>query len=114
MVNTETFTLSIPPEKLKKIFSTYLLLRDKTHCSKKQLQSLLGSLLYVSKCVQTSRFFLNRLVDVLRSMEDRIQVPLTIEAKRDVNWFVKFLPNFNTVTISHQIIQLNSMLAFKA
>ena len=66
-----------------------MLWRDRSHYNKKQLQSLLGSLLYVSKCVRTLRFFLNRLLSVLRSMEDKKQVPLTLEAERDINWFVK-------------------------
>ena len=41
MVDTTTFTASIPSDK---------------YCNKRDLQSLLGSLLYVSKCVKTSRF----------------------------------------------------------
>ena len=31
-------------------------------------------------------------------MEDKKQVPITIEAKRDINWFIKFLPHYNGVT----------------
>ena len=31
-------------------------------------------------------------------MEDKTQAPLTLEAKRDINCFVKFLPKFNGVT----------------
>ena len=38
------------------------------------------------------------LLEVLRSMEDKKQVPITIEAKRDINWFIKFLPQYNGVT----------------
>ena len=88
LVNTEDFTVSVPVSKLQEITSMCLQWRNKKHCSKKQLQSLLGSLLHVTKCVRTSRFFLNRLLEVLRSMEDRKQIPLTLEAKRDINWFV--------------------------
>ena len=67
----------------------------KSHCTKRQLQSLLGSLLYVSKFVQRSRFFLNHLLDILCYMEDRCQVPLTMEAKREIYWFIQFLPRLN-------------------
>ena len=49
-----------------------------------------------------SRFFLNRLLDVLRSMEDRRQVELTNDALRDMNWFLQFLPKFNGVTFFDQ------------
>ena len=99
LVDTKNFTLSIPPQKMQEILDMCQTWRQKTHCTKRQHQSLLGSLLFVSKCVHTSRFFLNRLLEVLRQMHDKNQVPLTTEAQRDINWFVKFVPTFNGVTI---------------
>ena len=97
VVDTKTFTFSIPSEKLNHILAVCDTWRQKTHCTKRELQSFLGSLLYVSKCVRTSRFFLNMLLDVLRSMEDR-QVRLSNDALQDINWFLQFLPKFNGVT----------------
>ena len=35
-------------------------------------------------------------------MEDRRQVPLTVEGNRDINWFMQFLPRFNGITIFYQ------------
>ena len=102
VVDTVNFTVSVPPDKLQEISNKCLHWRHKKHCNKKQLQSLLGSLLYISKCVRTSRFFLNRLLEVLRSMEDKKQVPITLEAQRDINWFIKFLPQYNGVTFFDQ------------
>ena len=76
IVDTKEFTVSIPKPKLQEIINTCNAWRHKTHCNKHQLQSLLGSLLYISKCVKMTRFFVNRLLDVLHSMEVS-QVPLT-------------------------------------
>ena len=53
----------------------------------------------MSKCVRSSRFFLNRLLKCLRSMEDKGMVPLPLEAKTDFNWFLTILPTFNGVTV---------------
>ena len=78
LINTETFTMSIPPLKLAEILDKCSQWQEKSYCNKRQLQSLLGSLLYISKCVRSSRFFLNRLLDVLRSMEDKKQIPICI------------------------------------
>ena len=50
LVNTKDFTLCVPPEKLQEIIQMCHTWRYRTHCNKRQLQSLLGSLLYVSKC----------------------------------------------------------------
>ena len=99
LVNTENFTLSIPDDKLHEIQSKYTSWCGRTRCTKHELQSLLGSLLYVTKCVRSSRFFLNRLLDILRSMHEKDQVQLSTEAQKDINWFSKFLPTFNGVTI---------------
>ena len=70
LVKTKDFTLSIPPQKMQEILQMCQTWRCKIHCSKHQLQSLLGSLLFVSKCVRTPRFFLNRLLEELRNMHE--------------------------------------------
>ena len=95
MIDTKTFTMSIPPAKLKEIIDMCSHWTNKKYCSKRQLQSLLGSLLYISKCVKASLFYLNRLLNVLRSIEDKQMVPVTREAQRDINWFLKFIPKYN-------------------
>ena len=99
LVNTKDFTLLVPPTKMQEILHMCGTWRQKKFCTKRQLQSLLGSLLFITKCVRSSRFFLNRLLDVLRSMHDKDQVALSPEAQRDINWFQKFLPSFNGVAI---------------
>ena len=99
LVNTKNFTLSIPAEKLQEILQKCMLWQGKQYATKRQLQSHLGSLLYVTKCVRSSRFFLNRLLHVLRTMHDSSRVQLSLDAQRDINWFAKFLPTFNGTTI---------------
>ena len=66
-VDTKNFTVAVPQEKLLKILATCQEWQHRKACNKKELQSLLGSLLYMSKCVKNSRIFLNRMLDTLRS-----------------------------------------------
>ena len=74
----------------------------KTQCSKKELQSLLGKLLYITKCVKSSRFFLNRMLDLLRNACKHDTISITDEFRRDLNWFETFTPKFNgTAFFSH-------------
>ena len=63
-------------------------------CTKRQLQSLLGSLLYVSKCVRYSRFFLNRLLETLRNVS-KTYITLNADFQKDIAWFNRFLDVFN-------------------
>ena len=94
-LDTETFEASIPRDKLAKILETCSQWKDRVTCKKRELQSLLGSLLYVSKCVHSSRPFLNRMLDLLRAANKQESVRLNDEFKRDLNWFCAFLPEFN-------------------
>ena len=91
----ETFWAAIPPDKLEKIFKMGFQWRDKVKCKKRELQSLLGSLLYISKCGHSSRPFLNRMLELLRASHKHELVTLNAQFKRDLNLFCEFLPSFN-------------------
>ena len=74
----------------------------KTYCSKNQLQSLLGSLLYITKCVKPDRIFLNRILQLLRENIDNTKIILTTEFLKDLAWFNTFLSHYNGVTYYDQ------------
>ena len=56
--------------------------------TKNELQSLLGLLLYITKCVKVARLFLNQMLQLLRD--------------KDFKWFRVFLTSYNGVTFYHQ------------
>ena len=66
-VDTINKTLSIPQEKLQEIKQMCKTWTQKKTVTKQQYQSLLGSLLYITKCIKPARIFLNRMLQVLRS-----------------------------------------------
>ena len=99
MIDTVTGTIAIPPEKLATILSEVRQWLHRDVASKRQLQSILGLLLYVHKCVRPARVFLNRMLDLLRSAHGRQKIFLTPEFKRDLRWFAKFLPTYNGVSL---------------
>ena len=59
-------TISIPDTKLQEICRVCKNWLDKRTETKNELQSLLGLLLYITKCVKMTRFFLNRMLQLLR------------------------------------------------
>ena len=102
-IDTVDFTVSIPPDKVSQILSECQLWLNRVECTKRQLQSLLGKLLYITKCVRISRPFLNRMLDLLRASDKFTKIILTTEFKQDLNWFLQFLPRFNgKAFISHR------------
>ena len=70
---------------------------DKDTASKKELQSLLGLLLYVSKCIRVARIFLSRMLDTLREHHEKNIIILDTEFKKDLLWFHTFAQQFNGV-----------------
>ena len=70
IVNVTNETLSIPAEKLRDITDICNSFHEKHTCTKKELQSLLGKLLCVSKIIKPARGFLNRMLCTLRVMEN--------------------------------------------
>ena len=105
-IDTENFTVSIPNSKVTEILHICNTWCSKKVCTKRELQSLLGKLLYITKCVKSSRFFLNRMLEVLRNSHRKEKIQLTAEFHRDLNWFVNFIPKFNGIAFFvHQNIQ---------
>ena len=69
--------------------------------TKNELQSLLGLLLYITKCVKPARFFLNHML--LRDNHDNQNISLTDDFFKDWKWFRVFLSSYNGTTFYHQI-----------
>ena len=61
-------TMSVPPAKLTEVKAEIRLWLRKTTICKKDLQSLLGKLFWVARCVKYARVFMGRLLAQLREM----------------------------------------------
>ena len=83
-IDTVKRTLSLPEGKLQEIVDLCKNWASKTYCSKKDLQSLLGSLLYVTKCVAPARSFLNRMLLLLRQNAHVSKILLTQDFFQDL------------------------------
>ena len=100
--DSEAMEMSVPPEKIAEIKAEITKWIRKTTISKKELQSLLGKLMWVSKVVKYSRPFMGRLLEQLRSVSrvpDSRKVKLTEESRKDIRWWGIYLEHFNGVTM---------------
>ena len=95
LVDVEDNILKIPDEKMAEIKSLCKQWAQKITATKRQLQSLLGKLLYIHRCVRLSRHFVNRMLALLRSVHNDHHIRLTDTFKRDIAWFNVFLDGFN-------------------
>ena len=90
-------TISITHSKLQEIVKLCHTWTSKTYYSKKDLQSLLGSLLYITKCVAPARYFLNRMLKLLRLNAQVSKILLTQSFFRDLAWFNTFMATYNGI-----------------
>ena len=90
LIDTVHRTISIPPTKLQDIVHLCKNWSTKTYASKTDFQSLLGSLLYITKCIKPARYFLNRMLELLRQNYNNNKILLTSEFFHDLAWFNTF------------------------
>ena len=102
MFDTVNRSISIPDNKLQEICQTCNAWSDKTIVIKNELQSLLGLLLYITKCVRLARYFLNHMLQLLRDSHNDKNICLTAEFFKDLKWFQVFLTSYNGITFYHQ------------
>ena len=113
LFNTVDRTISIPPDKLSEIVQVCHEWSDRRVVNKNQLHSLLGLLLYISKCVKPARYFLNRMLQLSRDNFHNDHIVLTHEFFRDLVWFQTFLKSYNGITI-YDIKPLNIRIYLEA
>ena len=94
---TESMTLHVTPDRVKEIGIELREWGHRTKASKTQLQSLIGKLLFVAKCVRPGRLFVGRLLEWLRQMPDKGSHAVQSEYKKDILWWVQFMEEFNGV-----------------
>lgn len=98
--DTLAMTKSVHPERLIEIQDLLRQWLHKTKATKRELQSLLGKLSFVSKCVKNSRIFLMRIIDLLKRLKNNHhRVSLNKEFRKDISWWLDFVAVYNGVSI---------------
>jgi hypothetical protein len=97
-INTVTHTLSIPPTKLKAIINMCTQYQKQEKLTKKKIQSILGSLIYVHKAVAPARLFVNRIISTLKMAPEEGFMHVGVDFKRDLLWFRAFAELYNGKT----------------
>ena len=98
-MDAELQIMSVTAERLEEIMTLLEKWRSMETCSLKQLQSLVGKLQFIAKCVHPGRVFIARLLNMMKGMKDNKQYLLTDEAREDVKWWYCFLLKFNGISL---------------
>ncbi|XP_040285981.1 uncharacterized protein LOC120999169 [Bufo bufo] len=94
-----TFRASLPPEKLVRLRGEIDMFLRNNVCTRKELQSLLGSLNFAMRIVPQGRSFVSRLLCLLHGVPDACPIALDHHAKADLLMWGKFLTQWNGISM---------------
>ena len=63
------------------------------------MESLIGKLQFVAKCVKAGRIFLSRLIQWIRGMDRRSLYSIPTEARKDIAWWGRCIQQYNGVSL---------------
>ena len=99
-IDTLNFVIRLPEDKFEALMVMLQEWKDKKKCKKRDLQSLIGSLSFACKVVKCGRMFLRRLIDLSTKVSGKNHyIDVTVEARKDIEWWLKFLPTWNGVEV---------------
>lgn len=93
LFDTVTMKLSLTDEKMVEIIEELNKWENKTKCSLKQMQSLVGRLSFAAGVVCSGRVYMSRLINSLqKNVRDKTgQIQLTPENLNDVRWWLEHI-----------------------
>ena len=97
-IDPVAMTISMPPAKVRDTLKDITAVTAKKTINKRSLQSVLGKILHISKCVSPARLFLARLLEALRAAKG-FHMKVNNDMRKDFAWFQEFLPTWNGVSI---------------
>ena len=99
-IDTKQMTASLPQDKLVAYLEDINVVLDHKKIKLRNLQSIIGKLLFATAVVTVGRAFLRRLYDLTKKVSKPYYcIRLTHETKEDLRTWITFLQRYNGVTI---------------
>ena len=95
-IDTRSMTLSIPEKKVTQTLNELKKLTRRKTITRRQLQSVIGRIVHVAKCVAPARLFAARLLDALRGPH-QLNYKVDHNIRADLAWFIQYLHQWNGV-----------------
>ncbi len=100
LFDVKKMEMRITPERLNELSALLDRWASANTATRKELESLIGKLQFVAKCVKPGRLYISRLLAVLRALPKcKRPFRITREAKKDIKWWRMFLRKYNGVSI---------------
>lgn len=106
LFDTVTMTLSLTQEKMKDIVSEWGKWQNKTRCTLKQMQSLVGKLSFAAGVVRSGRIYMARLINALRKDAGGQTggIILSRDIQNDIQWWMEFIERQNGIPMESLMV----------
>ena len=102
-IDTEEATLSLPPEKLLRLQQEVAKWVARKSCTRKELESLLGTLQFACRVIPAGRSFLRRMIPLLsHASSAHHHIRLSKHFRSDLAWWKVFAEQWNGVGLLPQ------------
>ena len=108
-IDTLNCTASLSDKKLIKLHEKLQDFSVRKRASKRQLQSLAGSLNWACQAIKGGRFFLRRILDTINRLKCAThKCKLTNEFKADLHWWMCFMNKFNGTVYYREVATITA------
>jgi hypothetical protein len=102
--DTIAMQMRLHPERIRELIALLTKWKAKRSCERRQLQSLIGKLVFAAKVVRAGRTFIARMLCTLRTVDDakdgpHAKIELDSEFHADVRWWITFLESWNGISV---------------
>ena len=100
LIDSSCMETSLPDDKLQELLTELQSWFLRNKCLKRELLSLIGKLNFACRIIPAGRIFLRRLIDLSTSARlPHHHVTMNHEDRRDITWWLQFLPTWNGCAI---------------
>ena len=100
-ISIEKKQISIPDRKIQEIIRFINKILKKDSATKKQMQSLIGKLFFIARCIQPVKALASSTLRQMRKTKPPERVKISPEMRRDIAWTKQFMQTWNGTTIMH-------------
>lgn len=103
ILDTDLMQLRISEERLNHILEELSCWRGRKRATKREILSLIGKLIFISRVVRSGRTFVRRLIDTSKKVKSlNHTVKLNKQFRADIDWWLSFLPSWNGISMFYE------------
>ena len=100
VIDSDLLEVRVSDERISSVISELLKFYNRRSCTKRELLSLVGKLIFVSMAVKSGRSFVRRIIDLSKRIRHlHHKARLNKACRDDIKWWIMFLPHWNGVSL---------------